>query len=164
MQLAPALIGGDRCAVPGDLLRVGVPPVGRDSQAVEVEAEADLDVAGYSHDGALVLPPERGAGVAPDGKVLVPGIRVCEVVEQIDHRLSHLHLALPPDPFPHLPRRLALELKKYGVCLLRPAVEGRSHIGMLSTATDTPRRREHGAVTPELEARQPKRPASASAA
>ncbi|HET7015584.1 MAG TPA: hypothetical protein VFI65_16825 [Streptosporangiaceae bacterium] len=36
------------------------------------------------------------------------GVGVGEVVEQIDHRLAHLPLAVAPQPLPRLPRRLAV--------------------------------------------------------
>ena len=114
-------------------------PGGVDPQAVEVEAESDLDVAGHSHDAALVLPPVRHAGVTPHREVLVPGVNVRKVVEQIDHRPAHLLLAVTPYPFPRLPRRLAAQLEQHLVRLLRPAVEARSHVRMLATDTDKSR-------------------------
>jgi len=138
LQPAPASVRGGRRAKQCDLLRAGIPPGGLDLQAVEVEAEADVDAGGHPHDGALVLPPVRGAGIAPHGKVLVPGVCIRKVVEQIDHRLPHLLLAVTAHPFPRLPRWLAVQLEQNCVGLVRPAVETRPHAGMLSTAWGRP--------------------------
>src|SRR5579859_1461867 len=106
LQRSPAPVRGDGGPEQRDALGAGVPPVGPYPQAVEAEAEPDFDARGYAHDGALVLPPEGGAGVAPHGEVLVPGVRVGQVAEQIDHRLPHPRLAVTPHSFPRLPRRL----------------------------------------------------------
>jgi hypothetical protein len=48
----------------------------------------------------------RRAGIAPYSKVLVLAVPVGKVVEQIDHWLPHMDLAVTPHPFPGLPRRV----------------------------------------------------------
>ena len=99
---APAAVRGRRGTKQCDLPGVGIPPGALDMQAVKAEAEPDLDVAGHPHDRALVLPPVRGAGVPPHREVLIPGVYVRKVVEQVDHWLPHLFLALTPYPLPRL--------------------------------------------------------------
>src|SRR5487761_1499967 len=68
----------------------------------------------------------------------LPGVYVREVVEQVDHRLPHLLLAVTPYPLPRLPRRLAAQLQQHRVGLLRPPVESRRHVRMLPTAARLP--------------------------
>jgi hypothetical protein len=130
-QCPPAILRGGRGAEQCDLLRAAVPPGGLDTQAVQAEPEPDLDVAGRPHDGTLVLPPVGGTGVAPDGEILIPGIGIRKIVQQIDHRPPHTLLAVPSNPLSRLARRLAAQLQQHRVRLLRPAAETRLHVGML---------------------------------